>query len=64
MSFPLDNSLPLPTAFPDLTDLISPDNPNPNTQPSYPQEEDDYITIDPMSFVNLPGQENSSKSDK
>ena len=64
VSFPLDSSLPLPSAFPDLSDLMSPENPVPSSQPSFNQEEEDYIQIDPMSFVNLPGQESSSKSDK
>lgn len=67
VSFPLDNSLPL--TFPDLTDLMSPEQPMPNTQPSLNTGEDNYIVIDPMSFVNLPetgadGVDKSKENDK
>ena len=50
VSFPLS----LPSTYPDLSDLVSPDNTE-LIQPSPQQEEEEgVITIDPMSFVNLP----------
>ena len=44
----------LPNTYPDLTDLVSPESPGIQF-PTHTDEEDyGTLTIDPMSFVNLP----------